>query len=73
MTQTAETVFDSVRQFATGKLKPIARELDVQGRFPEELLADMRSLGLFGLNYPEEFGGGGLDSVATHRTITELA
>ena len=50
MTQMAETIFDSVRQFATVKLKPIARDLDVQGRFPEELLADMRSLGLFGLN-----------------------
>ena len=73
MTQMAETIFDSVRQFATVKLKPIARDLDVQGRFPEELLADMRSLGLFGLNYPEEIGGGGLDSVATHRTLTELA
>ena len=55
MAQTAEAMLDSVRLFAAEKLRPLARELDIEGRFPEELLGDMRSIGLFGLNYPIEF------------------
>lgn len=73
MAQSAEAVLDSVRLFAADKLKPIARDLDVQGRFPEELLDDMRAAGLFGLNYPVEYGGGGQDSVVTHQALAELA
>ena len=73
MAQTAEAVLAGVKLFAAQKLKPIARDLDVQGRFPEELLGDMREAGLFGLNYPVEYGGGGLDSVATHQALAELA
>ena len=73
MAQTAEAMLDSVRLFAAEKLRPLARELDIEGRFPEELLGDMRSIGLFGLNYPIEFGGGGYDSVATHQAMSEIA
>lgn len=73
MGTTAEALLDSARLFARQKLKPLARELDEAGRFPVELLDDMRILGLFGLNYPEEFGGCGLDSTATHRIMAEIA
>lgn len=73
MAQTADAMLDGVRLFAAEKLRPLARELDSAGRFPAELLGDMRSIGLFGLNYPMEFGGGGYDSVATHQAMSEIA
>lgn len=73
MAQTTEALLESIKRFAGQKLKPIARELDTAGRFPDELLEDMRSLGLFGLNYPEEHGGGGQDSVVTHQALAEVA
>ena len=73
MTQTADAAFESAKLFASQKLKPLARELDAEGRFPEELLGEMRTLGLFGLNYPAELGGGGQDSVVSHRILAEIA
>jgi len=71
--QTTEAVIANAKLFAARKLKPIARELDTAGRFPEELLGDMRLAGFFGLNYPVEYGGGGQNSVVTYQVLTELA
>lgn len=73
MKQSAEELFEQVRRFSSQQLSPLARELDAEGRFPEELLDPMRRLGLFGMNYPVETGGGGQDSVTTYRILTELA
>ena len=73
MAQNVEALMDSVRLFAGQKLKPLARELDLAARFPTELLGDMQTLGLFGLNYPEEHGGGGQNSVVTHQILAEIA
>lgn len=62
-----------VREFSVGKLKPMARKLDAEGRFPTELLGEMKKIGLFGMNYPVEYGGCGCDSPTTCRALTELA
>lgn len=63
----------TAREFCTARLKPIARELDEQGRFPTELLTPMAEAGFFGLNYPAEYGGGGYDSAITHQVAKEFA
>jgi len=69
----AEGALDRARRFVGQELKPLARELDVAGRFPGELLERMKEEGFFGLNYPVEFGGGGQDSPTTYQVLTELA
>ena len=41
-------------------------------RFPNELLAEMAEAGLFGINYPAEYGGGAHDAVTACKVIEEL-
>src|SRR5207247_48571 len=60
-------VRDMVRDFAQQVVKPSARRYDLESRFPWDNLKQMAGLGLFGLPWPEELGGGGTDFPATVR------
>ncbi|MCL1939223.1 MAG: acyl-CoA dehydrogenase family protein [Betaproteobacteria bacterium] len=62
-----------VREFADNEIKPIAAEIDKTHRFPEETVARMKDLSLFGLALPEEYGGTGVDSLAAAIVYEELA
>lgn len=68
-----EDLVTRARQFCTTYLQPLARELDKEGRFPIELLDIMKQEGFWGMNYPAEYGGRGIDSVTTHRVAKEIA
>jgi short-chain 2-methylacyl-CoA dehydrogenase len=61
-----------VRDFAQGEVKPLAEELDREKRFPYEIVAKLGELGLMGIPYPEEYGGGGADQLAYAIAIEEL-
>jgi short-chain 2-methylacyl-CoA dehydrogenase len=62
-----------VRDFAEGEVKPVAEELDREKRFPYEIVKKLGQLGLMGIPYPEEYGGGGADTLAYTIAIEELA
>ncbi len=63
---------DTVREFALTRVAPVAAELDREGRFPYELVAEMASMGLMGIPIPEEYGGAGGDTVSYAIAIEEL-
>jgi alkylation response protein AidB-like acyl-CoA dehydrogenase len=67
-----QLVRDTVRQFALEKVAPVAEELDREKRFPYELVAELAELGLMGMTIPEEYGGGGTDTLAYALAIEEL-
>jgi short/branched chain acyl-CoA dehydrogenase len=67
-----ELLRDTVRQFALEKVAPIAEEIDREKRFPYEVVAEMAELGLMGMTIPEEYGGGGGDTVSYAIAIEEL-
>ncbi len=48
-----------VRQFAVDKVAPRAEEMNAKGAFPVDLVQEMGAMGLFGLPFPEEYGGSG--------------
>ena len=50
----------------------MAAELDLEARFPYELVAELAELGLMGLPIPEEYGGAGGDTVSYSIAIEEL-
>ena len=52
------------RDFAQQEVKPAAEELDREKRFPYEIVAKLGALGLMGVPYPEEYGGGGADALS---------
>src|SRR5438105_4507888 len=67
-----ELLRDTVRQFALERVAPVAAELDREKRFPYDLVADLAELGLMGMTIPEEYGGGGTDTVSYALAIEEL-
>ena len=62
-----------VRDFAAGEVRPVAEELDREKRFPYEIVAKLGELGLMGIPFPEEYGGGGADYLSYAIAIEELA
>jgi short-chain 2-methylacyl-CoA dehydrogenase len=67
-----ELLRDTVRQFALDRVAPLAEELDREKRFPYELVSELAELGLMGMTIPEEYGGGGTDTVSYAIAIEEL-
>ena len=72
LTPEQELIRDTVRTFARERVAPVAAELDLTGRFPYELVAELAELGLMGLPIPEEYGGAGGDTVSYAIAIEEL-
>ena len=67
-----ELIRRTVREFAEAKVAPVAAELDREHRFPYELVAEMAELGLMGMPIPEEYGGGGTDTLSYAIAVEEL-
>jgi alkylation response protein AidB-like acyl-CoA dehydrogenase len=55
---------DSVAQFARDVVAPVIGGYYERGEFPYDIVAKMGKLGLFGLPFPEEYGGMGGDYFA---------
>jgi short/branched chain acyl-CoA dehydrogenase len=72
LTQEHELVRQTVREFAERRVAPVAEELDREGRFPYELVAELAELGLMGMTISEEYGGAGADTVSYAIAIEEL-
>jgi (2S)-methylsuccinyl-CoA dehydrogenase len=65
---------DSVREFVEREIKPIADELDnAEKEIPMPVIGKMAELGYFGLIFPPEFGGMGLDSLSMAIVTEELS
>ncbi|MFO7894959.1 MAG: acyl-CoA dehydrogenase family protein [Longimicrobiales bacterium] len=62
-----------VRDFAETEIRPVARELDAQSRFPWENVRKIADRGWFGVDVPEAHGGLGKDYLSYVLTIEELA
>jgi short-chain 2-methylacyl-CoA dehydrogenase len=62
----------TVREFAEERIAPVAEELDREHRFPYELIAELAEIGLMGIPIPEEYGGGGGDTLSYALAIEEL-
>jgi short-chain 2-methylacyl-CoA dehydrogenase len=68
-----ELIRRTVREFAEGEIAPVAEELDRTKAFPYGIVAQLGELGLMGIPFPEEVGGGGGDSLAYAIAVEELA
>ena len=67
-----EQLAKTVRDFARAVVAPVAAEHDAQHTFPYEVVAGMAEMGLFGLPFPEEYGGMGGDYFALCLALEEL-
>ena len=63
---------DTVREFAESVIAPVAEELDRESRFPVDIVRQLGEMGLMGVPFDAELGGGGADTLAYAITIEEL-
>ncbi len=67
-----ELIRRTVREFAEGEVAPVAEELDRTKSFPYEIVRQLGALNLMGIPFPEEYGGGGGDTLAYALAVEEL-
>src|SRR5438067_2183161 len=73
LTEAQQLVRDTARNYAQKTLAPIAGQLDREGRFPQEQLAELAELGMMGVNIAEEYGGAQAGAVAYALAMMEIA
>jgi acyl-CoA dehydrogenase len=59
--ETRDQLIASVERFVRERLVPLEHQVSEDDAVPDEVIQEMRELGLFGLSIPEEFGGLGLN------------
>ncbi|MCB1686200.1 MAG: acyl-CoA dehydrogenase family protein, partial [Pseudomonadales bacterium] len=59
---TLNQLIDTLERFVRERLIPLEAQIAEEDRIPDEVIDEMRALGLFGLTIPEEFGGLGLNT-----------
>jgi alkylation response protein AidB-like acyl-CoA dehydrogenase len=73
LTDEQKLIQRTVRDFARQEVAPVAEQLDKEKAFPYEIVAKLGELGLMGIPFPEEYGGGGADTLSYALAVEELA
>ncbi|RKZ16284.1 acyl-CoA dehydrogenase [bacterium] len=73
LSENHQIIRDIARRFTEEKIIPIAAEIDVEGRFPEDNMRALGEMGFLGVMVPEEYGGAGMDTVSYALVIEEIA
>lgn len=61
------------RKFAEQEVKPLAKEIDEEERFPEETVVKMVKAGFMGIPFPKTYGGEGGDNLGYAMAVEELS
>ncbi|MET4133802.1 acyl-CoA dehydrogenase [Porphyrobacter sp. MBR-155] len=64
---------EQLQRYVRERLLPAEKQIIETDRIPEDIVREMREMGLFGLTMPEEFGGAGMNIQQYTRTIRELS
>ncbi len=73
---TLQQLLDAITRFVDDRLIPAEPDVDANDRIPDEIIDEMKGLGLFGLSIPEEYGGLGLtasEEIEVGWTVTHAA
>ncbi|MEA2560742.1 MAG: butyryl-CoA dehydrogenase [Acidobacteriota bacterium] len=73
LTEEQKLLQETVRRFAEEVAKPRAKEIDQTGEFPRSFFDQAGEIGLAGVFIPEEYGGGGMDTVSYCIAIEEIS
>lgn len=73
LTAEHEALRAAVRDFARKEIVPIAAAFDESGEFPHETIKKMGTMGLMGIEIPEQYGGAGMDTMAYVLAMEEIA
>ena len=68
-----EQFIEQLHRYVRERLVPAEREIIETNLIPDDILNEMRDMGLFGLTMPEEFGGAGMNVTQYAQTILTLS
>ena len=71
-TETFDALIDTVRRFVSERLRPSEAVVAESDQIPDELVAEMKNLGLFGLSIDPQYGGLGLSMLEEIKVAIEL-
>ncbi|HEY6341476.1 MAG TPA: acyl-CoA dehydrogenase family protein [Bryobacteraceae bacterium] len=66
-------IVGTVRKFVDNEVVPVASELEHRNEYPHELVRQMKEMGLFGLNIPEQYGGAEVDTTTFAMVFEEIS
>ena len=73
LTEEQSMIRKLLRDFSEGEVAKGADDRDSTGEFPREIFIKLAELGIMGLPFPEEYGGGGADTVSFAIAVEELS
>jgi len=73
LSEQQQAVRDLFARFCDAEIRPRAAALDDAHAFPRELFVELARLGFFGMRYPEEVGGTGMNLLSFCLALTEIA
>lgn len=73
LTEEQRAIQEMVRDFAEKEIAPRAAEIDKCDEFPADLFQRMGEQGLMGLPFPEQYGGGGADTMVQALALEEIS
>ncbi|MEQ7049932.1 acyl-CoA dehydrogenase [Paenibacillaceae sp. P-4] len=73
LTEEQALIKKMMRDFSEGEVAPGADERDRTKQFPKDVFEKLTKLGVMGLPFPEQYGGGGADTISFAITVEELS
>ena len=73
LTDEQRLIVNTVRQFVNNEVIPVASGMEHRDEYPHALVEQMKTLGLFGLNISEEYGGADVDYTTFAMVFEELS
>lgn len=70
--ETFDALIETVRRYVAERLRPLEAQVEEADAIPEDVVREMRDMGLFGLSIPEEYGGLGLTMTEEVRIALEF-
>ena len=68
-----EQFIEQLDRYVRERLIPAERDVIANDRIPDDILQEMKDMGLFGLSIPEEYGGAGLNLTQYARTVQVMS
>lgn len=68
-----DAFIDQLRRYVRERLIPAEDDVIANDRIPDDILSEMREMGLFGITIPEEFGGAGMSISQYIETVKQIS
>jgi len=73
LTEEHQRIRDTLASFAEREIKPFSSEWDKTEKFPRHVVEKLGELGFLGVSFPEQFGGGGADTLSQVLVVEGLS